>query len=906
MEEYPPNEMIQKRKDALFSFFKEKYNWITYVVLAVLVFLAVRIRSLNLDKLRDITTGTWTLGPDLDPFLFLRWAKYIVEHGTLFAVDTMRYVPLGYPTDTELPLLAYSIAWFHKVAVIFGSESVTQSAVLFPVFIFALTVIAFFFFVRKVFLDFLGKTKANIIALLSSFFLIILPDFLPRTIAGIPEKESLAFFFMFLAFYLFLCAWKTERLRNKLVLSVLAGISTAGMGLTWGGVGYIFLTIGMTVLISFLFGGVDKNRTYTYAVWAISSFAFMSPFASRYTLSGVTLGVITGLAYFTLFVIIVHLIITETKVKNYILNSRIKFIEKIPLPILSVIISLILGMIIGSIVVSPSFVPQQIHIIAANLLEPAQSRLIQTVAENRQPFFTEWSSGFGPIIKGFPTFFWLFFAGSIYLFYLIVSPLFGKKEKISLVSAYTLLISGVVFSRYSSSNMFNGANAISSLFYALSIIIFILVMGFYYYKKYNSEREQIASINIAPILLLVLFIFSLISARGAIRLVLVLVPSAAVLASCFVVCLSLRVLEIKEKEKKFIPLIFAIIILISSAYSAYFFYAQTSNVAANYAPYEYTFQWQKAMQWVRESTSENAVFGHWWDYGYWIQSIGERATILDGGNAQSYWNHMMGRYALTGADNRKALEFLYAHNATNFLIDSTDIGKYGAFSTIGSNVNYDRSSFIPSLRKDPANQRETKSGFIYVYQSNGYGLDDDIIYEVNGTKIFLPKGKAALIGVYAEFNSAGKLLTNPTAVYADQQGKQYSIPLRYGYDTEFRDFNSGIEGGIFIVPTVASENQKVSVDPLGSIFYLSKRTVKSQLARLYLYGEEDKGFNLVHREDNFLVADLKNQNAIKGDFIDYQGFRGPIKIWEINYPKDIEFKPEYVDTFYPEEISAVS
>jgi hypothetical protein len=26
---------------------------------------------------------------------------------------------------------------------------------------------------------------------------------------------------------------------------------------------------------------------------------------------------------------------------------------------------------------------------------------------------------------------------------------------------------------------------------------------------------------------------------------------------------------------------------------------------------------------------------------------------------------------------------------------------------------------------------------------------------------------------------------------------------------------------------------------------------------------------------------------------------GPIKIWEINYPKDIKFKPEYLETKYP-------
>src|SRR3989344_7812208 len=189
--------LIEERKKKVAAFLKKNYNWLTYVVLAIIVWIAVRIRTRNLDGLRDVTTGTWTLGPDLDPFLFLRWAKYIVEHGSLFAIDTMRYVPLGYDVRGELLFLPYSIAWFHKIATFFGSASVTQSAVMYPVFMFGLTVIAFFFMTRKIFLSILGKRNSNVAALVASFFLTVMPPLLPRTIAGIPEKESAAFLFMF-------------------------------------------------------------------------------------------------------------------------------------------------------------------------------------------------------------------------------------------------------------------------------------------------------------------------------------------------------------------------------------------------------------------------------------------------------------------------------------------------------------------------------------------------------------------------------------------------------------------------------------------------------------------------------------------------------------------------------------
>jgi hypothetical protein len=45
-----------------------------------------------------------------------------------------------------------------------------------------------------------------------------------------------------------------------------------------------------------------------------------------------------------------------------------------------------------------------------------------------------------------------------------------------------------------------------------------------------------------------------------------------------------------------------------------------------------TNHWVTAMSWVAQNTTDDAVFIHWWDYGYWIQTLGNRTTVLDGGN----------------------------------------------------------------------------------------------------------------------------------------------------------------------------------------------------------------------------------------------------------------------------------
>ena len=79
--ELSDDEIIRIRKDKVVKFLKTRYDLLSYFVLAIIVFIAVRIRTRNLPGLRDVTTGGWALGPDLDPWLFTRWAEYIVEHG---------------------------------------------------------------------------------------------------------------------------------------------------------------------------------------------------------------------------------------------------------------------------------------------------------------------------------------------------------------------------------------------------------------------------------------------------------------------------------------------------------------------------------------------------------------------------------------------------------------------------------------------------------------------------------------------------------------------------------------------------------------------------------------------------------------------------------------------------------
>ena len=306
------------------------------------------------------------------------------------------------------------------------------------------------------------------------------------------------------------------------------------------------------------------------------------------------------------------------------------------------------------------------------------------------------------------------------------------------------------------------------------------------------------------------------------------------------------------------------------------------------------------MQWVRDKTPEQAVFSHWWDYGYWVQSIGNRATVLDGGNAISYWNYLMGRLVLTGDNQADALEFLYNHNATHLLIDSSDIGKYGAFSSIGSNKDFDRYSWMAAFLLDETQIQETQNQTILVYPG-GVSLDEDLIIKENGKEILLP-GRGAGIGaiiIPTQKKTENETNFEQPYVIAVYQGQQYKVYLRYlAVQGKVIDFKSGINASVYVFPSLIVQGNGVNSNPIGAAMYLSPRLMRGMLVQVYILNDPFKNFlnfKLVHSEQNIIVDSLNQQGMNLPEFIYYQGVQGPIKIWEIEYTGKEKIKQEYLD-----------
>ena len=202
----------------------EKYKWMVWPIFIVLLIFTIYVRTSNIPQLKDVVTGEYTLGPDLDPFLYLRNAKEILTGTNTGKIDNMRYMPFGAPSYLRSSLMPWTIVWLYKGVSIFSNISLTYAAIIAPVLFFSISLIGFFLFTNFIFLPSLGRKKSKIAAILASFFYAFAPQMLHRTTAGIPEIESLGMAFFWFAFLFFSKAWKTKENKKIILFGALGGL----------------------------------------------------------------------------------------------------------------------------------------------------------------------------------------------------------------------------------------------------------------------------------------------------------------------------------------------------------------------------------------------------------------------------------------------------------------------------------------------------------------------------------------------------------------------------------------------------------------------------------------------------------------------------------------------------------
>jgi len=867
--------MLAKRSEKVKKFFSDKTNF-PYFILGILMIIGYAIRSKTLKNLVDPTTGNY-IPLALDPFVFLRYAKETLTNGALSAVDAMRYVPNGYEQIGEFGLLSNVIVSLYKFLGFFNSGVTLEYAhVVYPPIFFCLSLIFFFLLIRRLF-DYR-------VGLLASAFLVVLPSYLYRTLAGFSDKESLAMFFMFAAMYYYVRAWQEKRLRTAIFCGLTSGVLTGLMGLTWGGVSLLFLIFGLFVLIEVVLDKFSEKDFYVYSVWLFSLLFILKVFfGQRYTVSTLALSVTSGFMFLAFLVGLINLIIR----KKNLFGIKDKIEGKLPLGFASLIISGVLGVFFVTILEGFGAIAGKVSSFIRNLLEPfGFTRWNLTVAESHQPYVFDWISRWGW------SYMLLMIVGSIILVYNLL-----KKTKLKWkgTTFYTFFIFAFIFSRYKADATLNGVNTLSKSLYVGSLIALGLGAIWTYFYAYRKDKElynSILNFDKNTIFVIVWFLLLTVAARGAIRLLHIYSPVTTVLvAYAFVKIFDYaKGLEIKWAKFGVYGILLILLFLPAVQGSLTNMYTSANNQAKYTGP-SYGSQWQTSMKWVRENTDEDAVFAHWWDYGYWVQTGGERATLTDGGNAGGYaLNYFMGRHVITGQSETEALEFLYAKNATHLLMVSDEIGKYPAFSSIGSDVDYDRYGWITTFQLDKSRTQERRNDTNLFY-AGSYAFDEDFVF---ADTLFVKQsgGIGAFLLPAVPQEDGTMVLKQPEAVVV-QNGQQYSIPVECifieGKEIEFEQ--PGLKGCLMILPRV-NGNQN---EPFGAAIWISPKIRRTLFTQLYLYGVESENFKLVYDDSAQFFPEGLSLGVYNGRLI------GPQKIWEMNYPKGLEPSEFYYSNVLPDE-----
>ena len=161
-----------------------------------------------------------------------------------------------------------------------------------------------------------------------------------------------------------------------------------------------------------------------------------------------------------------------------------------------------------------------------------------------------------------------------------------------------------------------------------------------------------------------------------------------------------------------------------------------------------TTDWLDALDWMKNNTPHDAVIASWWDYGYWIQTLGERASLADNSTGSTKIIQEIARMLLSSPDdawhklNEMQADYVVTFVAANKLnLDATeelftlsgggDESKKQWFMRI---AEYDASQFLHSdgLSGTDYFWNETLLGQMFPYTVLGY-LDASNIQRQSAT-----------------------------------------------------------------------------------------------------------------------------------------------------------------------------
>jgi len=782
--------------------FERKYWYVFLIILAIVIIISINIRLSPVPNLIDSTTGRY-LPSALDPFYFLRVSEHILDGGILNETDNMRYLGASkYSTE----LISYANVYLYKTVSLFTTIDFRYFNIISPVIYFALAMIIFYFFMVRLLNSRYGAIIATTCLSFSSLFL-------QRTAAGFSDHEAIGVLFFFISLYLLSEFFYSGKDKNIIFSAIkrylLFPLSVVLTLYSWGGIVRIMFII--YPIFFFLINlkyillrlqGLGDDLEYDYI------------FLQDFMMTFIAMNIIVW--FFGLFGAFPY----SGFLNSYILSQMGVGIQ---------------FMIVYCII---TFITYSIYKIYPKIFNKDKLPMITFIV-------TVVVGLIGSIVTG----------KLVAIINFIQSPLL--KSRIGQTVAENQAIT-----------IFSMKDQVGIYFFLMFIIAAIMILYPFVsaiIKKYNTKKNDVAFIERKNFFLLTLLIVTLYALNSSLRMMFV----NTILLSIFtgvVVSRSFNAFyKCKDNMARMLAVSILILILLTSIFNIYSFAIISSLQSKTIGP-SANADWQKAMKWVRENTTEDSLFIHWWDYGYWIQTLGERPTVTDGGHVTTYWDHLIGRYLLTTPNPESAYQMFNTYGADYFLVDPSDVGKYSAYSSIGDNEpdTDDRTSYIGQFFKNNAATQETNNSTILIY--GGQMLFDED-YVVNG--YLLPEYKSAIVQLQVKINNNGTF-EDIIGVAVDQSGIPVYIKYRYIYlNGQVYDFGEGYEGMVRFVMSYDGAN----TDTLGGALVLTPSVRKSFFARTYLTGELESDYmEIAYQGPTYTGLDrfLFVQNRLIGPIVIYK------------------------------------
>lgn len=508
---------------------------------------------------------------EFDPFFNYRATQYLLDHGVNAYVhwhDTLSWYPNGRDvfSNAQVPL-HFTDAILYKIFG--GGTSLYDFTIIFPVVFGSLTVVIVFALVRVI-----AGTTAGLFA---SLFFALSPPIIVRGTIGWFKSEPLGLFYGLLGVYLFLSGLKSENRKVAAAKLVGAGGFLAVGFASWGGDEFFLIPLGIFIIVlPFI------RKDHRFLLWAVPLFVAVTMAVAGGVFERPGPSFVEGLRGFaligpTILLVIIIFVQKYSKEQHRLRNG---------------LFVLAACAVIGTAIFSSGALhgPSFRYLNAVDPFLTSEDPLVDSVAEHATPSLAQNFTYFSIL---------MLFAG------LGIWIAFRKKNP------------------ENSSFPFNLKN---------EMIVFALILG----------------------------IVGAYAGSTFARLELLTASSVIVLAAVGLAAITAEILKKEEKQTKVvqptkkgqtqvkktsrillgrIPKICYVAVIVAMLLVPTIFPVDGNWIAITKAPPTLlnggsnfaiaTSDWPDALNWIKNNTPNNSVVASWWDYGYWIETLGGRATIAD-------------------------------------------------------------------------------------------------------------------------------------------------------------------------------------------------------------------------------------------------------------------------------------